>query len=137
MRFEAKGDQRMKREKGIAYCGLTCCVCSENETCVGCKNQGCRLVDRCKNFNCCTEKGLAGCWECDEFPCSDSILDSVRIKAFARFIGEYGEEMLMDCLERNERAGIVYHYEGELTGDYDKPSTEEEIIAMILNGKTG
>lgn len=110
-------------------------MCSKNETCVGCKNRGCRLVDSCKNFNCCTEKGLAGCWECNEFPCPDSVLDSVRIRAFVRFIREYGEDTLMDCLEKNERKGIIYHYEGELTGDYDRLSTEDEVIALISNGK--
>ncbi len=27
----------MKRELGIARCGLACCLCSENVTCKGCK----------------------------------------------------------------------------------------------------
>lgn len=30
----------MKVEKGFAYCGLACCVCSEN--CVGCRDEGCK-----------------------------------------------------------------------------------------------
>ena len=25
-----------KTEKGIAYCGLACCLCSHNEACPGC-----------------------------------------------------------------------------------------------------
>ena len=35
----------MEREKGIAYCGLACCVCSENVLCPGCRSGG---VDRPK-----------------------------------------------------------------------------------------
>jgi hypothetical protein len=41
----------------------------------------------------------------------------------------------MDCLERNEKAGIVYHYKDQLIGDYDKFQTEEDIINFILYGK--
>ena len=32
-------------------------------------------------------------------------------------------------------AAIVYHYEGQLVGDYVKCQTEEEIIEMIKTGK--
>ncbi len=31
--------------------------------------------------------------------------------------------------------GIVYHYEGQLVGDYDKCQDEEEIIEMIKTGE--
>lgn len=125
----------MKREKGIAYCGLACCVCSENESCAGCRNDGCKDKEWCKNFNCCRAKGLTGCWECSEFPCPDSMLDKPRIRAFARFIKDRGEEKLLDCLDRNEQSGIVYHYKGELIGDYDIPKTEKEITRLIMYGK--
>nr|WP_330366735.1 hypothetical protein [Butyrivibrio sp. VCB2001] len=30
----------MKRELGIARCGLACCLCSENVTCKDCKRDG-------------------------------------------------------------------------------------------------
>lgn len=29
--------------KAIAYCGLACCVCSENKDCAGCQEGGCML----------------------------------------------------------------------------------------------
>ncbi len=125
----------MQREKGIAYCGLACCVCSENKNCEGCRNDGCKDKEWCKNFNCCKAKGLNGCWECIEFPCSNSMLDKTRIRAFARFIKEYGEERLLSCLDINEQSGMQYHYKGELTGDYDEPKAEDEIIRLIMNGK--
>ena len=65
------------------------------------------------------------------------MLDKLRVRTFAKFIGEYGEEKLMECLERNEKNGLVYHYAGQIIGDYDIPTTEEEIKNMILFGKLG
>lgn len=126
----------MKREKGFAYCGLACCICSENENCGGCRNEGCRDKDSCKNYNCCRDKGINGCWECEDFPCKGGMLDKMTIRAFARFIAEYGESELFRNLERNEKAGIVYHYEGQLIGDYDIPQSEEAIIHIIRYGKS-
>jgi hypothetical protein len=125
----------MQEQKGIAYCGLACVVCSENINCVGCRNEGCTDKEWCKNLQCCKTKGLNGCWECNEFPCKGNMLDKIRIRAFAIFIKEFGIETLLKCLDKNEKAGIVYHYPGKLTGDYDIPKTEERIIDMILNGK--
>lgn len=126
----------MNRSKGIAYCGLACCLCSENTNCVGCKNEGCKDKEWCKSYNCCREKGLTGCWECSEFPCENKILSKLRVRTFAKFIAEYGEEKLMDALEKNETKGIVYHYSGELVGDYDEPLGEEAIRELILRGLT-
>ena len=120
----------MNHEKGLAYCGLACCVCSENETCAGCRNEGCKNKEWCKHFNCCKEKGLNGCWECSKFPCG-GMHDKVRVFAFAEFIKQDGEKKMMDCLERNEKQGVVYHYPGQITGDYDKYKTVEEIVAML------
>ena len=28
----------------IAYCGLACCVCSENKDCIGCQDGGCESI---------------------------------------------------------------------------------------------
>jgi hypothetical protein len=78
---------------------------------------------------------LKGCWECEDFPCKGGMLDNVRICSFAKFISQYGENKLLECLEKNEKAGIVYHYSGQLVGDYDLPKTEEEIVQLILLGK--
>lgn len=41
---------------------------------------------------------------------------------------------LARCLIRNRNDGIVYHYDGQLVGDYDKCKTEEQIIEMIKMG---
>lgn len=121
----------MKRELGIAYCGLACCLCSENAECPGCRSDGCRDKNACQNLRCCQEQGLEGCWVCSRFPCEGTILDKPRIRAFARYAGVYGREALLDCLEEGERRGLAYHDPGALTGDYDRPGTEEEIYALL------
>ena len=36
----------MKRELGIARCGLACCLCSENTTCAGCDSGDCPDKDQ-------------------------------------------------------------------------------------------
>lgn len=133
----------MKQEKGLAYCGLVCAVCSENENCPGCRKEGCKDKEWCKNFICARQKHINGCWECEDFPCNaeneadpysamTNMLGKLRIRTFARFIRQYGEEKLLECLGANEKAGIMYHYPGELEGDYDKPKTENEIIELIF-----
>ena len=125
----------MERQKGIAYCGLVCVVCNENKNCVGCRNEGCKDKEWCKNFQCCKTKGLNGCWECSQFPCDGSMFDKIRIRTFAKFIKEYGADFLLECLDKNEKKGILYHYPGKITGDYDIPKTEDKIIDLIINGK--
>ena len=49
------------------------------------------------------------------------LFDSSKVKAraFAEYARRYGLDELLDCLERNEQAGIVYHREG-IMGDYDE-----------------
>ncbi|MBN2243002.1 MAG: hypothetical protein JW793_09960 [Acidobacteria bacterium] len=59
---------------------------------------------------------------------------ATELRAFGGFIKQYGAEFLLECLEKNERNGMMYHYPGTLTGDYDMPNTEDEIIDMILTG---
>lgn len=124
----------MDKTKGIAYCGLACAVCGENAECAGCRNDGCKDRDWCKNRLCCLEKGYKGCWECEDFGERCGMLKKPRIHAFAEFIRDNGEDTLLSCLEKNEAAGVRYHYAGELVGDYDKLETEEEIKAFIANG---
>ena len=121
----------MKRDRGVAYCGLACCVCGENGACPGCRSEGCAGKDRCMSFRCCRERKLAGCWECGEFPCQNPMFAKLRVRAFAKLIGEFGADALMDALEQNEKAGVVYHDPGQLTGDYDRVSTEAELRRML------
>lgn len=76
-----------------------------------------------------------GCWECAEFPCAGSMLDKPRVRAFAEFARRYGPDELEKCLLKNKEKGILYHYDGQLIGDYDRCETEEKIINMLKNGR--
>ena len=127
----------MEREKGVAYCGLACCVCSESAGCPGCREEGCKDKEWCKPFHCCKERGLEGCWQCPDFPCGAPMLQKPRVRVFAQCIGEYGEAQVMDWLERNARQGLLYHYPGQLVGDYDQPDTDEGIRRLLTEGKKG
>lgn len=124
----------MKRELGIAYCGLACCLC-EKEGCPGCRNEGCTGREWCKNFRECKEKEIDGCWECNDFPCSGGMLDKLKSRTFAKLILEFGEDQMMDWLERNEKAGIVYHEPNSIFGDYDKFDSEDQIRELVISGK--
>ena len=126
----------MRRELGIARCGLGCCVCCEQDDCGGCNSESCRYKDGCRNRACSMEKGLRYCWECPETDCRTDVLEDLKPRAFNEFIRRYGMEKLMDCLDRNEAAGVVYHRsKTDLYGDYDEPEGIEEIIQPILTGE--
>ncbi len=79
------------------------------------------------------ERGYAHCYACGE-NCERGLLSKSKPRGFSLFAKRYGEEALLDCLERNERAGIVYHREG-IIGDYDAFDDVEELIAFIQKGK--
>lgn len=120
--------------KGMALCGLACCVCSENPTCAGCRNEGCKDRSCCQPFNCCKQKKLNGCWECPAFPCDNPMFNKQRGRAFAAFVLEHGEAALIRALQKNEADGVLYHYPGRLVGDYDLPESGSAIRAMLLRG---
>ena len=123
----------MKRELGIARCGLACCLCSENDKCTGCNSDACPDKDWCENRKCSLSQNRAHCYECPEL-CQKGILSKVKPYAFTLFVKRYGEQKLLDCLEQNERNGIIYHREG-IHGDYDDFQDVEELIAFILTGE--
>lgn len=123
----------MKRDLGIGRCGLACCLCSENGTCSGCGSGGCPDNDRCENKKCSAERGLTHCYLCEK-DCKEGILHKVKPYAFTLFAKRYGEALLLDRLEENERNGIVYHRNG-ITGDYDDFEDTEALIAFILTGR--
>ncbi|MGN0479249.1 MAG: DUF3795 domain-containing protein, partial [Hominenteromicrobium sp.] len=58
----------------------------------------------------------------------------VKPYAFSLFVRRYGVKALLDCLEKNEQNGVVYHREGIL-GDYDEFDDAEALIAFIHTGK--
>jgi hypothetical protein len=123
----------MQRELGIARCGLACCLCSENDHCAGCNSEQCPDNDWCQNKKCSLEKGITNCFMCEE-ECKKGLLAKIKPYTFNRFIKKYGLEELLDCLERNEKNGVVYHREG-INGDYDYFEDVDELMEFIKTGK--
>lgn len=132
----------MKREMGIARCGLACCLCSENVKCKGCRRDGFMELSWCKDANWCEirkcgmERDIAGCWLCGESPdCRKGLFaEKIKPRGFNEYARRYGMEALLNRLEANEKAGIVYHRQGIL-GDYDDFDDIEDLIAFIHTGK--
>ena len=85
----------MKRELGIARCGLACCLCRENPDCNGCGSNGCPDNDSCENKKCSIAKGLTHCYECEE-DCRKGLLSKIKPYTFSLFAKKYGEEKLLD-----------------------------------------
>lgn len=123
----------MKRELGIARCGLACCLCSENTHCAGCNSGECPDKEWCENRRCSVEKGIAACYECRE-SCQKGLLGKIKPYGFTEFVKKYGVDELLNCLERNEKNGVVYHVSG-ITGDYDDFDDVEKLISFIKTGK--
>ena len=71
------------------------------------------------------------CFLC-EIDCKKGLLAKLKPYGFTIFAKRYGLETLLDCLERNEKNGVVYHREG-IYGDYDGFTDLEELIAFIKN----
>lgn len=123
----------MKRELGIARCGLACCLCSKNDECSGCHSEECPDKEWCENRNCSIANNYAHCYECPS-PCKKGMLSKVKPYTFTLFVKRHGEKALLDCLEQNEKKGIIYHRDG-ISGDYDGFNDAEELIAFILTGE--
>lgn len=122
----------MKRELKIARCGLACCLCSENSHCSGCDSGKCDANAWCVNRKCSKAKSIKGCYECEK-DCKECMLAKIKPYGFTLFVKRYGIEKILDCLERNEKQGVVYHRKGVL-GDYDDFTDVEKLISFILNG---
>ena len=70
----------MKRELGIARCGLACCLCSENMKCNGCHSDNCPDSDQCENRKCSMEKGFSHCYVC-EMDCRKGLFLGVLLQS--------------------------------------------------------
>lgn len=116
--------------RGVAYCGLVCAYCSERFGCPGCKRAGCKDRAECRPYACGVEKGHGTCADCAQFPCDAPILRSLRMRVFAAYAHEHGEEALLAHLARKAAQGVLYHRDG-LIGDYDGFDSEEELIRFL------
>lgn len=123
----------MKRELGLARCGLACCLCSENEHCAGCHSDECRGKDFCQNRKCSVERCLSHCFECENEDCRKGLLSKIKPLGFTQFARKYGMERLMECLELNEQKGVIYHRSG-IVGDYDEFDNVDDLLRFIETG---
>ena len=95
----------------------------------------CKDAEWCEVRRCGIDKNLNGCYECKPANCRKGLYaDKIKARAFAEYARRFGVEELLDYLERNEKAGIVYHREG-IMGDYDDFDDLEELISYIKTGK--
>jgi hypothetical protein len=95
----------------VAYCGLSCNHCFLKEWCGGCRTSyntcsyaTCSSDHICPNTACCKEKGLDGCYECDNLAdCQTGFYslgnDVNAVKAMALFIRKYGKKELAATLD--------------------------------------
>lgn len=123
----------MDKQKGIAFCGLACCLCEEHPSCKGCRRGDCPEAGGCKPYQCAQTNGHEGCWECPQFPCDHGRFQSMRIRAFVAYCAQYGQAGLLSALEKGENIGLQYHYPGKLVGDYDTLPNENELISMLAS----
>lgn len=123
--------------ESVACCGLICYLCQPSDKC-GCQaNNHCgkrRSPEGCYQYDCCSAKGLRGCWECPGAPCGKDMLadGKVKTRAFITCINEDGMERFSEYIVRNAENGVVYHRDG-IWGDYDLDS-EEAVLKLLRTG---
>ena len=100
------------------------------KNCNGCGSDGCPDNDSCENKKCSITKELSHCYKCEE-NCRKGLLGKIKLYTFSLFAKQYGEKKLLDCLERNEKNGVMYLRDG-INGDYDEFDDVEELMEFIL-----
>jgi hypothetical protein len=112
----------------FAPCGLICSLCKETlKGCKGCRNGG--GDQKCYQLNCCRKKAIAGCRECEDFPCDNGYFADPEwrgvIIGFARCVKEYGPEKFFSLVK--SKFGNIIDYEEYLS------ITEQNIINMLCD----
>ena len=103
--------QARKGADPVAYCGLSCDHCFLGEWCGGCRTAYNTCSDAtnapdgiCPNTACCRDKGMDGCWECQDMTgCRKGFYaydDINAIKAMALFIRKHGKKDLAAVLDK-------------------------------------
>jgi len=115
-------------EPEVAYCGLVCQpVCTHAQSgCVGCGAGG--GAEACAKRDCCRERQIEGCWQCDDFPCAQGAYGddawrglNVGCVQLAKEMGTTGFGALV-----LERLGKGFDY------GYLRYQTPEQIRAILL-----
>lgn len=97
----------------IAYCGFSCNHCFLGQWCGGCRSvfSSCSYgtfheTGRCPNMDCCQEKGIDGCYECNELEnCTNGFYQpdhdgANACKAQVLFIKKYGKEKFLNVHDK-------------------------------------
>ena len=127
-----------KLAENIGYCGLVCGFCHEADSCEGCKNLsnccGRRLrAEGCFQYNCCQEKRINGCWECETAPCDQDMFSTghdIRNRTFVRCAKEEGLLKLAEYVLKNQLNGIQYGW----NKDYDNLGSAEAVLDLLHHG---
>ena len=121
----------------IAYCGLVCKLCHLANECDGCKATGSKCSANsekekgCYHRNCCIDKGIGGCWECEDFPCTNSMFigrTSGEVKGFCS-LKDDGVEKFIEYILKNQERGIPYGLKG-----YGQMN-EEKVVQTLRQSK--
>ena len=117
----------------VAPCGLVCALCAnstpEKGSCLGCSNGG--GPDKCHQRDCCSEKALSGCWDCNGFPCNEGFFAEIDeawrglCVGSVQCIKEHGLQGYVDRLMTKHGRFVEY-------GDYRFKSPE--VIKQALCG---
>ena len=118
----------------VAYCGFSCNHCFLGQWCGGCRSVfSCcsygafQANGKCPNIVCCHEKGIDGCYECDELEnCTNGFYQPSNdganaCKAQAMFIKKYGKERFLKAHEKLHRV-------------YDFKKTQEILGTSVEEG---
>lgn len=100
----------------LGYCGKACALYADAWFCKGCKSNDPTLARHmqktgCYQQHCCKEKGIAGCWDCDDAPCDKDVfaLDEPAVYRAAIRCAKYGGPMeLAGKIFLNQIHGICY-----------------------------
>ena len=123
----------MKRELGIARCGLACCLCSENVNCHGCNSGECPDKAWCENRKCSLEQGYGHCYDCGR-ECRKGLLAKIKPYGFTRLVNAFGKKVLRNVLKRKRQPAVVYNGEG-FGGNTNDFTDVEELIRFIREGR--
>jgi len=122
-----------REKRGIGYCGLACVLCNIDD-CRGCKERIAAGYD-CLTGKCAVNMSISNCFNCLEYDvCHEEMPHAKRNRAFNRYAREFGEQALLERLQVNNDNGIAYHTPNEMSGDYDKLETDDEIYQLLRYG---
>jgi hypothetical protein len=112
----------MRESDVIGYCGYACIVCPGGCACKASPDNG---DPSCPIRICCQERGLQGCWDCDEFPCDRGAFGNEDFGGLAK--------AGVICAREGGVAEYVRLAEANLDADFSvyKGKSADEILAVL------